>query len=135
MRHRRITVLFQCVAAAVLWLCGPPVLHAQTSPPAGQETQADKTPKVKKAKKAVTDATAPQTTAPTEMKKHVAPAPVSNASAADIQAAKAGGKVWVNTESGVYHKSGKWFGSTKQGKFMTEQDAVKAGFRAAKNEK
>ncbi len=63
------------------------------------------------------------------------PAPVKNASAEDIQSAKSAGKVWVNTESGVYHKSGKWFGTTKQGKFMTEQDAIKAGFRASKNEK
>jgi hypothetical protein len=63
------------------------------------------------------------------------PAPVANASAADIQAAKAAGQVWVNTDTGVYHKSGKWYGATKQGKFMTEQDAKKAGYHAAKNEK
>ena len=63
------------------------------------------------------------------------PAPMKNASAAETQAAKSSGKVWVNTESGVYHKGGKWYGATKQGKFMTEQEATKAGYRAAKNEK
>lgn len=54
---------------------------------------------------------------------------------AQIDAAKASGKVWVNTDSGVYHKSGQYFGNTKHGKFMTEQDAQKAGYHVAKNEK
>ena len=40
--------------------------------------------------------------------------------------------VWVNTASGVYHKSGRWYGKTKEGKFMTEADAIKAGYRASK---
>ena len=45
------------------------------------------------------------------------------------------GMVWVNTDSGVFHKEGsRWYGKTKEGKWMTEADAVKAGFRAAKNE-
>jgi hypothetical protein len=58
---------------------------------------------------------------------------VKNASAAEIDAAKASGKVWVNTDSGVYHKGGQYYGATKQGKFMTEQEAIKGGYRAAKN--
>jgi aryl-phospho-beta-D-glucosidase BglC (GH1 family) len=53
-------------------------------------------------------------------------------STSDIGAAKASGKVWVNTETGVYHKTGKWYGNTKEGKFMTEDEAIKAGFRASK---
>jgi hypothetical protein len=57
------------------------------------------------------------------------------ASDSEIQAAKTSGKVWVNTESGIYHKSGKWYGTTKQGKFMTEQEAKGAGYKPAKNEK
>ena len=48
--------------------------------------------------------------------------------------AKASGKVWVNTESGVYHKSGRWYGKTKQGKFMTESEAQAAGYKAAQKE-
>jgi hypothetical protein len=55
--------------------------------------------------------------------------PVSDA---DIAAAKSSGKVWVNTESGVYHKGGQWYGATSQGKFMTEEDAKKAGYHMAK---
>uniref|UniRef100_Q01WY4 Helix-hairpin-helix motif protein n=1 Tax=Solibacter usitatus (strain Ellin6076) TaxID=234267 RepID=Q01WY4_SOLUE len=60
--------------------------------------------------------------------------PAASVSEAEIQAAKAGGMVWVNTDSGVYHKGGRWYGATKQGKFMSERDAIRAGYRAAKRE-
>lgn len=41
-------------------------------------------------------------------------------------------KVWVNTHSGVYHCPGsRWYGATKEGKYMGECDAQKAGFRPA----
>lgn len=56
------------------------------------------------------------------------------ASDADIAAAKAAGKVWVNTGTKVYHKGGQWYGKTKQGKFMTEDEAKKAGFTEDKGE-
>ena len=50
-------------------------------------------------------------------------------------AAKAGGgagKVWVNTESKVYHCQGsQWYGKTKHGEYMTEPAAKAAGFHAA----
>jgi Helix-hairpin-helix motif len=46
------------------------------------------------------------------------------------------GMVWVNLSSGVYHYSGsQYYGKTKSGKYMPEADAIKAGYRAAKNEK
>ena len=51
----------------------------------------------------------------------------------DIADAKAKGLVWVNTSSKVYHKDGQFYGKTKQGKFMTEADAQKAGYLAAKD--
>jgi competence protein ComEA len=38
--------------------------------------------------------------------------------------------VWVNTSTGVYRKSGRWYGKTKQGKFMTESGAVKAAIKS-----
>src|SRR5215475_6792250 len=50
----------------------------------------------------------------------------------EIADAKAKGLVWVNTSSKVYHKDGKFYGKTKQGQFLTEADAQKAGYRAAK---
>lgn len=44
------------------------------------------------------------------------------------------GMVWVNTSTKVYHKQGsKYAGNTKQGKWMTEADAQKAGYKAASN--
>lgn len=52
-------------------------------------------------------------------------------SSQEIAAARASGKVWVNTESGVYHKSGRWYGKTKAGKFMTEAEAKAAGYKEA----
>jgi len=41
-------------------------------------------------------------------------------------------KVWVNTDSGVYHCPGtKWYGTTKQGKYIGECAARTAGYRPA----
>ena len=43
------------------------------------------------------------------------------------------GMVWVNLDTKVYHKEGtRWYGKTKNGKFMSESDAVAAGYRASK---
>lgn len=58
----------------------------------------------------------------------------TNASASEIAVAKSTGKVWVNTDSGVYHKSGRWYGKTKAGKFMTESEAKAAGYKEAKKQ-
>jgi hypothetical protein len=43
-------------------------------------------------------------------------------------------QVWVNTASGVYHYPGtRWYGNTKQGKFMSEAEARAQGYRPARN--
>ena len=56
------------------------------------------------------------------------------ASDAEIAAAKGSGKVWVNLDTGIYHKAGRWYGKTKNGKFMTADEAKKAGYRPAKRD-
>jgi hypothetical protein len=55
-------------------------------------------------------------------------------SASDIAAAKASHKVWVNLDTGIYHKGGRWYGKTKNGKFMAEDEAKKAGYKPAKRD-
>ncbi len=98
------SMMFALTAALLAASLMPYSAAAQTPPAAAKKTTAA-------AKKA--DAT---------------PAPT----AAEIADAKAKGLVWVNLGSGVWHKDGEFFGNTKRGKFMTEADAAKAGYRAAK---
>lgn len=58
----------------------------------------------------------------------------SSTSATPARTPPSPGMVWANTDSKVYHKSGsRWYGKTKQGQWMTEADAQKAGYKAASN--
>jgi DNA uptake protein ComE-like DNA-binding protein len=64
-----------------------------------------------------------------------ASAPPAARSAPQSQPSPGSGMVWVNLDSGVYHKEGtRYYGKTKNGKYMPEADAMKAGYRSAKNE-
>jgi hypothetical protein len=43
------------------------------------------------------------------------------------------GMVWVNTDTKVYHQTDdRWYGKTLHGKYMTEREAIAAGYRASK---
>jgi len=98
--------------------------------------QASASPGKKHSKKAATGANAtnaatPATSATPNKAAKGVPTPQT------VQASGGGaGKVWVNTETHVYHKEGsKWYGRTKNGKYLSEQDAIKEGDKPAKNEK
>jgi len=67
--------------------------------------------------------------------KSSAPATSAKSSEASTprQPPPAKGMVWVNTATKIYHYEGdKWYGNTKEGKYMTEDEAIKAGYRASK---
>jgi hypothetical protein len=64
----------------------------------------------------------PQAAAPDKTVKQVTPPPVGK----DM--------VWVNKETKIYHKPGsQWYGKTKQGSYMPESEAIKAGYRESKS--
>ena len=51
---------------------------------------------------------------------------------ADVSAANPSVTVWVNTKSGVYHcPNTRWYGNTKNGKYMTQSEAQSKGYRPA----
>ena len=61
------------------------------------------------------------------------PPETTKAAPSVAKAAPAKGMVWVNTASKVFHREGdRWYGKTKEGKYMTEADALKEGYRPAK---
>lgn len=99
-------LLYRPIAACVLALS---LLFAGA---ANAQTKA--APKDAKAK---TAAAAPATAKPT---------------AKEIADAQAKGLVWVNLPTKIYHRDGQFYGKTKEGKFMTEAEAQKAGYRSAK---
>jgi hypothetical protein len=62
------------------------------------------------------------------------PPPAKNSS--PEQPPNSAGTVWVNLDSGVYHYPGsRYYGKTKNGKYMPETEAVNGGYHAAKNER
>lgn len=70
-------------------------------------------------------------------KKYVNPNPptgsasVSRSNAAD-ESPSSSGQVWVNTRSKKYWKPGsRFYGKTKQGEYMTEQEAIQNGYQPA----
>src|SRR5580693_1478746 len=67
-------------------------------------------------------------------KKYVSPnPPIPEPTSGGVpEAADTVGQVWVNTRSGKYWKPGsRYYGTTKQGQYMSEEEAIQKGYRAA----
>jgi len=82
-------------------------------------------------------ASAPSSAAPMEKPAKVAKTgavpPSAPPAGVQAQTPPAPGMVWVNTATKIFHREGDpWYGKTKEGRFMSEADAVKAGYRASK---
>jgi DNA uptake protein ComE-like DNA-binding protein len=118
-----------------------PLVTVGNAPAAGASPQpASSASKHRSSSTAASDASAPSNPPASSSAAPAAPAPAASAppaakSAPQAQPSPGSGMVWVNLDSGVYHKEGtRYYGKTKNGKYMSEADAIKAGYRAAKNE-
>ncbi|HEY4712762.1 MAG TPA: hypothetical protein VIH30_00745 [Aquirhabdus sp.] len=73
---------------------------------------------------------APTTAAPATTTTTTNTANTTHAAPVAVAAGGGAGKVWVNTESNIYHCEGThWYGTTKAGSYMTEAAAQAAGAR------
>ena len=100
---------------------------SETATPATSEL---KNPKTHPGAPATAPAPAPKPQEPSAAAEKTA----STESATPAQVPPVKGMVWVNLSTKVYHYEGdEYYGKTKKGKFMNEEDAIKAGYRAAKS--
>ena len=94
-------------------LAGGKSHHHRRSPPPSEETSAENAPA--------------NTTAQ--------PGRPSNPEAGTSSVSEGAGEVWVNTRSGKYfHPGARYYGKTKEGEYMTEAEARRHGYIAARGE-
>jgi len=115
-RGRTVKTISQTVLGAVV-----AALIALPGAAAGAP-QADNTPPIKNQGKAVMGA---------DRSSYTAKPPSEH----DIANARSEGLVWANPSGRVYHRDGEFYGKTKRGKFMSENDAKTGGFHEAKEPK
>ena len=128
---------FLAVLVAIMLSFGGASIRAQQTQQTDQSDTATKSKSKSKSKtKAAADDFAPKTaTALGATPAAATPATPTPAAQRQTPSAIGAGMARVNTDSGVYQKPGtRWYGKTKRGKYMTEADAQKAGYRAAEIE-
>lgn len=148
---QRMTKTSPLVTAALAFMLGvvPPLIAQTTQPATGVTSNATTNAKASK-KAAKSSKKAAKSPKNANEAANGSQAASSGKTPADTKAAKNAptekthaatpappqkGMVWVNTASGTYHREGsKYYGKTKQGKYMSEADAEKAGYHLAKNE-
>ncbi len=108
---------------------------AASKPKPAPETSSSRAPAPASAS-APAPSSAPSSKAPESKPVAATAKPASAEAAAPSQAPPEKGMVWVNTATKVYHYEGdRWYGNTKEGKYMTEAEAIQAGYRASKQGK
>jgi DNA uptake protein ComE-like DNA-binding protein len=76
---------------------------------------------------------ATSTERPTAVPPAATPATPPSRTTVPAQQPSAAGMVWANPDTKIYHREGdRFYGKTKNGKWMTEADAIAAGYRASK---
>ncbi|HXR32680.1 MAG TPA: signal protein [Verrucomicrobiae bacterium] len=130
MKHTRNT-LYLALLSALFLFAGALTVRAAAAQQSGDQTDSTTT---KKPAESMQTPTAPAPAAkPAAANASAASTPAAPKPATQqTRPANTTGMVWVNTDSGIYHKPGtRYYGKTKQGKYMSEADAIKAGYRAA----
>lgn len=129
-----LVALFSPVTNATLH----PATRLQASQSADQSDSVTKSTKKKSSGDASTNSASAKKSPPSQksaisdQSANTPSKPVAPSTAQQAPLANSNAMVWVNTGSGVYHKPGsRYYGKTKQGKYMTEADAIKAGYHAA----
>ena len=145
-RMKSLKSLHLVVLASLIFIASAATTDAQTAQQASGQTQSDANAPKDKKKSAADSATPKPQAAPASAPASTPPASSSSTQGSTVPAskpaatqqtpvAKSASMVWVNTDSGVYHKRGtRWYGKTKKGKYMTEADALRAGYKPAKKE-
>ncbi|MGB8495758.1 MAG: hypothetical protein WCE53_15265 [Candidatus Acidiferrum sp.] len=128
--NRTRNILYLSLLSALFLFAGTLTLRAAAAQQSGDQTDSSSTKKSSESKQTPAS---PSGAAAVSGAAAASPAPTAKPAATQqTRPANSSGMVWVNTDSGIYHKPGtRYYGKTKQGKYMTEADAIKAGYRAA----